>query len=503
VNQTLNRVLGATSFGGVGLVVLLVLLLALVGLLPATARPRLRGPLMLLGVHLVFVSFVALLPHEAAASRPLGLVAVFVLLTAIARCLFLLAIDSVLGNRLGGPLPKIFRDIIQAFIYAAVVFLTLQAAGVEPGSLLTTSALLTAVIGLSLQDTLGNLFAGLSIQAQRPFEVGDWIQFDPDAKLIGRVVEINWRATKVLTNDEVEIIIPNATLAKAPIRNFTKPTAVARRTVEVICAYDVAPARVREVILGSLEGLTSVKEQPAPSVLLAAFDESGMRFQLRYYMENFQARDPTDSAVRERVWYALRRAGVTIPYPTREVRVITGNEPPRQPPETLQRRLRGLRGVDVLAVLPEPDLARLAAQAESRVYAPDELIIRQGDAGEELFIVERGEVRVIVGRAGGSSAELAKLSVGKFFGEMSLLTGERRSATVQAAGECELLVVHRQVLQQFMAASPQLAERMGELLMTRQEQLDEHLASRSARPRQNPEERKQALISKIRQYFDL
>jgi small-conductance mechanosensitive channel len=460
VNQTLDRVLGATSFGGVGLLVVLVMMLALLGLLPAEARPRLRRPVTLLAVHLLLGGLLAVLPREMAATRPLSLVAVFSLLSAAAQCVFLLAFESALALRLGGSLPKIFRDIIQALIYAAVVFLTLQAAGVEPGSLLTTSALLTAVVGLSLQDTLGNLFAGLSIQAQRPFEVGDWIQADADPRLIGRVVEINWRATRVITNDEVEVIIPNGILAKAPIRNFTKPTVVARRTVEVVCSYDVAPARVREVILASLEGLPAVVETPAPMVLLASFDESGMRFQVRYFTDNFQARDPIDAAVRERVWYALRRAGVTIPYPTREVRMIQAHEGPKAAPDRLAQRLRGLQGVDVLAVLPPEALTRLATQAESRVYAPDELVIRQGDPGEELFIVERGQVRVMVGRSGGSSAELTRLQAGQFFGEMSLLTGERRTATVQAAGECELLVVHRQVLQQFMAASPQLAERI-------------------------------------------
>src|SRR5690606_39397019 len=112
---------------------------------------------------------------------------------------------------------------------------------VEPASLLATSALLTAVIGLSLQETLGNLFAGLAIQAERPFEVNDWIQFDEHRHRVGRVVEINWRATKVETSDRVILTVPNGVLARAPIMNFSRPTALVRRSVYVDAPFDAPP----------------------------------------------------------------------------------------------------------------------------------------------------------------------------------------------------------------------------------------------------------------------
>ena len=141
----------------------------------------------------------------------------------------LLVLDTILSRRLDRPLPKIIRDILQGLVYFVLALAILRQLGVEPGQLLTTSALLTAVVGLSLQDTAGNLIAGLSVQLQRPFDVGDWIQFDDNPKNIGRVIEINWRATTLLTLDENEIIVPNGLLAKAPLRNYTKPTNVARR----------------------------------------------------------------------------------------------------------------------------------------------------------------------------------------------------------------------------------------------------------------------------------
>src|SRR5262249_59228050 len=132
-----------------------------------------------------------------------------------------------------GSLPRISLDIVHVLIFVAVLLATLSAAGAEPGSLLTGSAVLTAVIGLSLRDTLGNLFAGVAIQAQRPFEVGDWIQFDDKPAHIGEVVEINWRVTKVITLDAVEIVVPNAPLGQANIVNYSRPRRWARRGISV------------------------------------------------------------------------------------------------------------------------------------------------------------------------------------------------------------------------------------------------------------------------------
>ena len=255
---------GITSFGGIGLVSALVLLFFLVIILPPARRAKARLPFALLVLNLLLVTLGSAIPEKVVAARPISVIATFFLLAATARIVFLLVVDGIFAGRLGRPLPKILRDILQGVVFLFVGLATLRAAGVEPGSLLTTSALITAVVGLSLQDTLGNLFAGLSIQAETPFEVGDWIGYDDQPKNVGRVVEINWRATKIISHEEIEITVPNGALAKGPIRNFSKPSPYARRTIEVGCSYDVSPARVREVILASLAGAAEVLHGPPP-----------------------------------------------------------------------------------------------------------------------------------------------------------------------------------------------------------------------------------------------
>ena len=208
----------AFSFSGLGILVVGLIVASLRFSLRPQEQERIRTPLALLVAHVAFMLLSAAVPPDSGAVSVLRTLAVLLLLLSGARAGFLLIVDNFLTRKLARPIPKIFRDICEGVVYSAAVLVTLRSAGAQLDALLTTSALLTAVIGLSLQDTLGNLFAGLSIQAQNPFEVGDWIQYDDNENDIGKVIEINWRATKVLTLDDVEIIIPNGPLARAPIR---------------------------------------------------------------------------------------------------------------------------------------------------------------------------------------------------------------------------------------------------------------------------------------------
>jgi small-conductance mechanosensitive channel/CRP-like cAMP-binding protein len=491
---------GGAELIGVALVLLLAVVLRLT--LPEQDRRLVRGPLILLALHGVAYGAQHALP-EGVVARAFEVVALALLLAALARAGVLLVIEVMLRQR---AIPKIIRDIVQAVVFAAVAIIVLRAIGMDPGSLLTTSALLTAVIGLSLQETLGNLFAGLAIQAQRLFEVGDWVQFDPDPKLIGRVLEINWRATKLLTLDEVEVIVPNGTLAKAPIRNYSKPTTVSRRSVFVHCAYDEPPHRVHQTILAALREVPGVLDVPAPSIVTNTFADSGVEYWVRYYITAFQRRDVIDGAVRDRVWYALRRAGVIIPYPQRTVHMREVSEATRVAAEerSIAARDRALRNVDFLDALPDGEHRRLAAMTEQRSYAAGEVIVHEGDLVDDLFIVERGEVVVMLDRPGEEhDVEIARLGPGKFFGEIEFITGGTRFATVKAVMACDLLIVGHDALREVLQRSPALAEPLSKVLAERLAELERHAANVPIEDAVDSAARRSHLLTRIRQFFSL
>lgn len=491
---------------GVGVLVLVAALVVvlLIALVPRSDRRAAREPLVVLVFCILFFLLHAVLPQGVKSRLPFELLALFLALCCIGRSAFLLVEKLLVVRWLGRPPSKILMDVLRGVLYVAALLVTLKAADVEPASLFTGSAIVTAAIGLSMRDTLGNLFAGLAIQAQRPFDVGDWIQFDADPRQIARVVEINWRATKLMTQEEVEVIVPNSTLAQAPIRNYTKPEKHSRRSIFVNVPFDIPTRRVHTMLVHAVADAWGVLRHPAPTVVTHAFTDSGVEYWIRFFIDDFPNRDRIDGGVRDRVWYALSRNGVPIPYPHRElqVRKINPDAIARDEAAREAERRDALRGVDFLHVLPDAALAQLAAATERRFYAESEAIIREGDVGNELFIVTTGEVVVTASRGDGQSVELNRMRAPKFFGEMSIMTGQPRHATVTALEDCEVFVIRKADLAPILTASPELAEHISETLARRQLELDQRTTQTSATQPDVGAHRRD-LLERIRRFFSL
>jgi small-conductance mechanosensitive channel/CRP-like cAMP-binding protein len=482
-----------------GLVVLPVLIALQAALLEPPRRRWWLGPTVLYALYLLLLGLLPLTPAESSLRQGLALTAFFVVLLGVGRSLFALLFYGLL-HFLHRDLPKIVLDFLQALFYLAALVATLAEAGVEPLSLLTGSAVLTVVLGLALKDTLGNLFAGAALQAERPFEVGDWIQFDDDPAHIGRVVEFNWRATKVVTLDEVEVTVPNGTLGQGFITNFTKPRPYSRRSVYVHAPYDVPPQQAHRLILAAIADAWGVLREPPPSVVTHTFDERGVQYWVRFFTEEYAKRDRVDGGVRDCIWYALHRAGVGIPGPLRTVTL----RPPAEPPpgeDPADRRERALRPLDLFGDLSADDLGRLARLSATRLYAPGEVVVRQGEPGEAMFVILRGRVAVTVAHAGTPKLDVNELGPGAFFGEMSLLTGARRSATVQAVEECELVVIGAATFRQLLAASPDLAERVHRTVAERQAHLGGRIEA-AASPRGDAEPPRNFLLRFLDQLLE-
>ena len=278
---------------------LLVLLLA-IGLLPQGHRKRARQGAVLLGLSLACFLAWTSVPQDSSARRLLLFGATFFLLASIGRSVVVLLIDVVAERRASRPAPRIFRDLSTGVVYLFVALLALRTIDVEPGSILTTSALLTAVVGLAMQDTLGNLVSGLALQMQRPFDVGDWIEID-NGQQAGRVTEVTWRATTVMTLDHVEVILPNAGLAKAAIRNYSRPSPVARRRVVVGVSPAAAPDEVHEALVEAAREVSGVLPSPAPYARTRAFAESSIEYEVLFFIDDFSQALTIEGAVRDRI----------------------------------------------------------------------------------------------------------------------------------------------------------------------------------------------------------
>lgn len=467
--------------------------------LPRTERRRAFQPMLLLALSGVCGWVVHQFP-ETEFAVPLHLGRTLFLLLCLGRSLFLSFVT--LARRLFKlTFQTIYLDVVMAGIYVAALLTTLNLAGVRAGELFAGSAVVTAIIGLSLKDTLGNVFAGLAIQVHHPFAVGDWIQFNDRRDHVGKVREINWRATTVVTLDAVEVVIPNGKLAEMPLTVFTRPERFSRRSIFFVCSYAAPPGRVQALILEAVRGAWGVRENPPPSVVTNAFNERGVEYWLRFFTDEFDRRDGVDGGVRDRVWYSLQRHGIVMPTSPHSIELRHADAdsvpvdmlaPPR--PEEILRR------VSLFSELPDDAIATLANASRLRRYLSNEFVMRRGDEGSELYVIESGRVSVSVGADGEPERIICHLGPGEFFGEMSLLLGEPRNATIRAVQECELLVVDKPAMAAVFERTPDLTARVSELVERRRAERQWHL-ERAAE--ESVPATASNLLGRIRNYFGI
>jgi small-conductance mechanosensitive channel/CRP-like cAMP-binding protein len=490
--------LGGDADVGRELVVALVGLVLFIFSAPRGRRWLSWGPATLLVMAPLPLAVAWLFPDSVDAPRMAVFGIRFFLLASLLQSVLLMVAVTV-WERVSRPIPRIFLDVLRLLTIAAALIAILFEAGVRAENLFAGSAVVTAVLGFALKDTLGNVFAGLAIHAEHPFELGDWIQYDANNAHIGKVVEINWRATKVITLDEAYVIIPNGQLAQASIRNFTKPEPWSRRSLFVVAPYDVSPQRVQQTILDAVRGSFGVLEQPAPSVVTNDFKERGVEYWVRFFTTDFDKRDRVDGMARDRIWYAFARQGIEIPVATQQIRITQLPAPFVESPETAaERRVSSLRRIGMLDALSPQQLVRLAEENVERVYAAGEPVIRQGDPGDSLFVIMSGCVEVMVLQAGAPAVRVATLKDGDYFGEMSLMTGAARSATVAAVVETRLLEVGKESFRGILAAQPDLVEQLGAALQLRQNERAQAMASVD---RTSPET--QDVFTRIRDFFSM
>jgi len=286
-------------------------------LLPRGRRHRGGGAVLFLGVSVVLSASAILLGGMAGASLGtlVQVVSVLTLGIGLVAIAGLVVFDLVLA-RVGVDVPSILRDLLLVSVAVALVMGFLRLAGLDLFSLVTTSAVLTAVIGLALQSTIANVFGGLGLQLDRTLGRGEWIEV---GSRVGRILEIGWRSTRIVTKDGDTVFVPNSELVAGEVLNFSRPTGAHRMTVRIGFDYRHPPGQVRGVLVAAVRDVPGVLEQPPPDCGPHDFGESAIVYGLRYWIADFEHDTVIDEEVRTRIWHAAQRAGLEIPYPIRTV----------------------------------------------------------------------------------------------------------------------------------------------------------------------------------------
>ena len=422
-------------------------------------RRRLRLSIVLLVAYLLVdaslrlygLRFSAETQSELTAFDKLALAAAF-----INAAVFLL-INPLRVDRVPERFPIILQDfIVLALILLSSTFLSQQ--------LLTTSAVSAVVLGFALQDTLGNAFAGLAIQSEKPFHVGQWIKVGEHE---GRVAEVTWRATKLRTKNGNFAILPNNIIAKEVITNFSEPAAPTRIIVDVGASYLSAPNQVKSVIMEAMRHSPYTLTAPAPDVLTWSFDASAITYRACFWIDDYEHDERARDEVRRAIYYGFQRHAIEIPFPIQVQYVKEWREPDLSGKIEEEERL--LASVDLFASLTAELRHEIAAASPTIVYGSGETIVRQGEDAQSMFVIMSGSVTVVLEP---SRHEVAKIQAGGYFGEMSLLTGEPRSATVLAVGDVVVVEISADLFRRIGAIHPDAIEKIGAAAMVRRAGLE-------------------------------
>lgn len=418
------------------------------------------------------------------------------LIVTIVRMVFFLIGRTFFRGSTGAEVSSLIKTVLSVVIYIVSFFVIFQSQfpDIQLAPLFTGSTIIGIVVGLALQDTLGNLFAGLALQADQPFKVGDVVVIAGRGE--GVVEFISWRGVQIRTFQNKLLVISNSVLGKETIE-VSPQTNVNARLVFFNTLYSQSPTRTIQLVRETVRQVENVSQKMRPVVRVRNLAADGLDFEVKYWLDDYRTYNDTDALIRQRIWYLFRREGIEFAYPTRTLH-IEQKAAEQLPEETFNSIAEHLNRVPIFNPLSDEEIERLANNSLSRIYAPGEAIVRLGQEGNSMFVIIRGSVKVQI-PDGDSQKVVGTLAEDDFFGEMSLLTGEPRSANVVAIVETEVLRIDKTGLKPIFEANPSLVESISVMVEERRLSL---LSATGENSTEENQQKKSALGS-IRKFFGL
>ena len=488
-------VLYATAFFGIGL------LAKKSGLLKPVAS-GLKLVALFLAIQLFL--YLGVQDHFPRAAEHLHFYSLLIFTFAAVRLALYLYGDLFVVRWKGGSFPAAFKNIITALVLVIVLLILLkEILNINVTSLIATTTVLTATIGLAFQSTLANMLAGLTIHLEKPLKQGDWISAGGHE---GRVLDITLRSTRIFTPDHNEVFIPNSKVLSEAVVNYSLPDSVLLRRLTVGVSYGIPPNRVKDAVLEVLSSVPGVAKSPAPLIRVTSYGDFTVHYEIRYPLTNFSQLTVTEAEIMNLLWYRFKRSGIDIPMPIRDISIRQVTPESRQAEqERLAAEIMDLmEKVEILSPLNKAELKKLVERLSVMPYAAGEVPVQQGQPGDSFYIIKSGRINVVVEKSSGETSVLATLGPGNFFGEMSLLTGAARTASIHVTEDAEFIVIDKESFRSTLANNPSIAESLSHILSERQAGLDaerERLdASAIERRRRDVSGR---LLSRIRDFFGL
>jgi small-conductance mechanosensitive channel/CRP-like cAMP-binding protein len=461
--------------------VLIVALAALFRLAPKAPRRRLRRSVVIFGLYAAATLLVQLFEWTGTRTLVTGFgIAADVLEVFLIINLAALSLFDLLLHWTGWDYPDIVHDLTVGAAYLVAIGWLMHRSGVNITSIVATSAVVTAVIGLSLQATLSNVVGGLALQVDDSIHEGDWIELE--SKVQGQVKQIRWRHTVIETRDWDTLVVPNSQLLAQTIKVLGRrdgAPAPHRMWVYFSVDFRFPPGKIVQIVNDALQSAPITNVAAEPKAHCICFDlakdnkDSFAYYAVRYWLTNLAADDPTSSLVRERIYAALRRAQVPLALPA--TTVFLSHDDPAHAERKGERerafRVAALEAVVLFSRLSSEEKLHLAEAVRPAPFSSGEVITKQGAVAHWLYILTKGEAEVRVADPNGHDHKVADLKAPGFFGEMALMTGQPREATVIARSDVECLRLDKDAFKGILDRRPEIAQDMSTILAQRRVEL--------------------------------
>jgi len=380
------------------------------------------------------------------------------------RMVDILIWKGVVVRQTGVPATRLLMDLGNGVILITAVISIVAFVFRQPVTgLIATSSVAVAIVGFALKSLISDLFSGIAITLERPFRMGDWVEITGGS--VGKVLNVSWRTTGLMLESGVYVMVPNGRLSEMILRLYDRPASPWRDEIDITLPYDTPPHQAERILIAAATDVPGILGQDrAPDLRIVEFGDSGTKWRLRFWVPDYPSRSRLRFEVQRNILRNLHFSGVGVPAPRIDAMVTKG-------PMTLaaSRGAEAFLGrVSLFKMLEAEEIAELTAKSEIRLILAGQTLVQHGDAGSSLFLVKEGLCEVLVANGGGPDKSIAHLKPGAFFGEMSLLTGAPRSATVRTMVDSMVMEITRDALQPILARREAVVEAMSHALAERQ-----------------------------------
>ena len=380
------------------------------------------------------------------------------------------------------PVPRVLHGFILAILYIVSLFIILNRyMGLSISTFLTTSALLTMILGLALQGVLSNILSGLSLHFIKSFSKGDWVKISGHE---GIVLDTNWRETRIFDRQSNIIILPNNVVASEKFTNFSNPDKRTALTFPVKVSSDASPSDVFAALAEAASDVPDILASPKPQTYILSFDDFGLDYELKFWITDFSRKHPIMGEVGKKIWYRFQRRNIQIPVPVSEkvmdiIRSVNTDEKRMAVEQKVKKNFNDLMNSSFLRydegenrgelMLDEKHVQSLATRIRRLRFDREEVIFRQGDRGEQCYVVSCGRIKGSISceEPGKTFTTEFVLERGALFGEMSLFTGMPRTASVIAEEETEVLEITAEDFAVLLVDNDELSESIADMVSRR------------------------------------